>query len=155
STFEAVRARKAEARAHAGESLARRAQADENQQRVAAHRSLYKSLVNEARETRLARQVGYRDRVFALLQQAKALDVPEKNLVDLKQEAIACMGDFVGLTPITLADFPTNISSVLTSSSLAPSGKLAAFGLTDGAIQLCELPSGRKFDQLRVTHGYI
>ena len=45
-----------------------------------ARSRLYDSLVREARATRSARRVGYRDQVFALLQQARALDVPQKDL---------------------------------------------------------------------------
>ena len=81
--------------------------------------------------------VGYRDRVFALLEQARALEVPQKKLAELRQEAVACLGNFVGLAPATFADFPTNIES----ACLAPSGKLAAFGLSDGTIQVRDMPS--------------
>ena len=69
---------------------------------------LYESLVREARATRTARRVGYRDEVFTLLQQARALDVPQKDLTELRREAVACLGDFVGLTPVTFSDFPSN-----------------------------------------------
>ena len=63
---------------------------------------------------------------------------------------MACLGEFVGLTPATLADFPTNIES----ACLAPSGKLAAFGLSDGTIQVREMPSGRELARLTATNGW-
>jgi serine/threonine protein kinase/WD40 repeat protein len=151
STLETLRARRAELRAQDGEGLARRAEANEAKQKTAAQLSLYKSLLGEARATRLARKVGYRDQVFAFLKQAKALDVPERNLADLRREAIACLGDFLGLTPVTLTNFSTNI----THACLDPAGNLAAFGLMDGTIQLREMPSGRELPSLSVKNGLL
>jgi serine/threonine protein kinase/WD40 repeat protein len=151
STFEAVQARRAGERAAAGQRLAEQERANEAKQKAAAQRFLYQSLVGEAHATRLARKVGYRDRVFELLKQAKALDVSEKDLADLRREAIACLGDFVGLTPVTLTNFSTNI----THACLDPSGSLAAFGLMDGTIQLREMPSGKELPGLSITNGRL
>jgi serine/threonine protein kinase/WD40 repeat protein len=125
---------------------ATRAEADQAKQKLAAQQFLYNSLVAEARATRQARRVGYRDQVFTRLRQAKALDVPEKNLAELRREAEACLGDFVGLTPLTLTNFSTNI----VSGCLAPSGRLAALALGDHTIHLHRLPSGNEI--ARLTH---
>jgi serine/threonine protein kinase/WD40 repeat protein len=144
STFEAVRARRAE-------RVAQRAQTSEAKQKSAAQQSLYNSLVAEARATRLARRVGYRDQVFALLKQARALDVPDRNLADLRREAVACLGDFVGLTPVDLTDFPTNIQT----ACLASSGQLAAFALADGTIHLREMPQNTEVARLGYTNGIV
>ncbi len=152
STWQAVRAKAAERKAvsaearatgerqkaEANERKAVEAQASEAKQKASAQQELYKSLLGQAQATRFARQLGYRDRDFDLLEQAKALDVPQKSLADLRNEAAACLGDFAGLTPVTFANFRTNILS----ACLAPSGKLAAFELSDGTIQLMEMPSG-------------
>jgi WD40 repeat protein len=107
----------------------------------------------QAHATRLTRQVGYRDRVFDLLQRAKALDIPGKNLTDLRCEAAACLGDFVGLAPTTLISFPTNSApadrtQVLTLSCLDGVGHLAAFALVDGTILLCDIHSGKQVARL-------
>jgi serine/threonine protein kinase/WD40 repeat protein len=123
---------------------AHHAQADQARQKLAAQRFLYKSLLGEARATRLARQLGYRENVFRLLEQAKALDVPDKDLDYLRQEAVACLGDFVGLTPARFTDFTTNIGN----ACLDPAGNLAAFGLWDGTIQLRQMPGGREVARL-------
>jgi serine/threonine protein kinase/WD40 repeat protein len=137
STFEAVRAQ--------------RAQANEAKQKSAAQQILYRSLVGEARATRLARRVGYRDRVFALLSQAKSLDVPERNLADLRNEAVACLGDFVGLTPATFTNSTTNFLG----ACLGPSGNLAACGFADSTIEVREMPSGRERARLSYTNGFL
>src|SRR5262249_1208654 len=63
---------------------ARRAEEEQAKQKATAQRFLYDSLVREARATRQARHVGYRDKVFALLKQAKALEIPEKDLTEAR-----------------------------------------------------------------------
>jgi WD40 repeat protein len=141
STLEAVRARHAERE----QSRLRVAEA---KQKSAAEQYLYKSLVGEAHATRVARGMGYRDRVFALLKQALALDVPNKSLAGLRQEAAACLGDCVGLTPVTLTNFSTNIDN----ACLAPSGRLAAFNLYGCIIELREMPSGREVARFDLTN---
>jgi serine/threonine protein kinase/WD40 repeat protein len=149
STFEAVRARQAERE----QSRLRSAEA---QQKHAAQEFLYDALLGQARATRLARRVGYRDRVFELLKQARALDVPRRNLADLRQEAVASLGDFAGLTPSSFEDFPAGISPwPFPVAALSPSGKLAAFGLRDGSIELREMPSGRQLARFTPTNGPV
>ncbi len=133
---------------------AHRSEANEAKQKATAQQFLYKSLLGEAHATRLARKVGYRDQVLALLSQAKALDVPERNLADLRREAVACLGDFVGLTPATFTNFPTNL---IAYACLDPAGKLAAFGwgLESGAIQLRQLPTGELLASFNRTNEYL
>jgi eukaryotic-like serine/threonine-protein kinase len=89
SSWQAIRARRAEREQSILRISAQRAESNESRQKVEAQQFLYKSLLGEARATRLARRVGYRERVFALLEQAKALDVRERNLTELGQEAAA------------------------------------------------------------------
>jgi WD40 repeat protein len=130
---------------------ARRAENRESRRKVEAQQNLYKSLVGEVRATRLARRAGYRERVFALLEQAKALEVPEKNLADLRQEAVACLGDFLGPGPTTFADFSTNIEF----ACLAPSGNLSAFALSDKTIHLRETQSGKEEARFAYTNEML
>ncbi|HTL59070.1 MAG TPA: WD40 repeat domain-containing serine/threonine protein kinase [Candidatus Limnocylindrales bacterium] len=134
STWQTVRARRAESR--------------ESRQKVEALQNLYKSLMREARATRLARRVGYREKVIALIEQAETLDVPERNFADLRQEAVACLGDFVGLLPTTFAEFSTNIEF----ACMAPSGKLAAFALSDRTIHLRETQTGKEAARLAYSN---
>jgi serine/threonine protein kinase/WD40 repeat protein/tetratricopeptide (TPR) repeat protein len=124
---------------------ARKARRGEAQAREGAEQSLYGSLVDQAHSTRVARRVGYRERVFNLLQQANGLRVPQKDVAVLSREAVACLGDFVGLTPTTFTNFP----SEFWLTRLGPTGRLAAFALMDGSILLRQLPSGTELPRLR------
>ena len=124
---------------------AQKAQSREAEQRAVAEQRLYDSLLSAARATRVARGVGYRNEVFALLKQASALKVPQKDVTELRREAVACLGDFVGLAPATLTDFPTNVTISLVRFD--PAGQVAAFALSDGSILLRRIPSG-----LEVAH---
>jgi hypothetical protein len=144
STLEAVRAHRAELRAE-------QALAGEVKHKRVAEQRLYDSLLAQARATRLDRRVGFRERAFALLQQAGALDLALNKLADLRREAVACLGDFVGLTPLSFTNFPAEI----TTSRLSPSGELAAFGLTDGTVQLREMPAGREVARFPTTNGIV
>jgi serine/threonine protein kinase/WD40 repeat protein len=120
-----------------------------------AQQALYDSLVGQARATRLARRVGYRDRVFDLLGKAKALDVPHRNLAYLRNEAVACLGDFIGLMPATFTNFPSTLmlgGGVAGRACLDPAGKLAAFRLDDNSIQLREMPSGNEVGRFTGTN---
>src|SRR5262249_23252986 len=125
------------------------AQAKEALERARTQQMLYDALVREARATRTARPPGYRDNVFKLLNQARALDVPKKDLCELRCEASQCLGDFLGLTPVEFTDFPANI--VLTR--LDPRTQLAAFVLKDSTILLRQLPSGQIVARLRGRPG--
>jgi serine/threonine protein kinase/WD40 repeat protein len=130
---------------------ARRAESKEARNRLEAQQNLYKSLLGEARATRLARLVGFRERVFALLARAKALDVPERNVADLRREAAGCLGDFVGQSPVNFTDFGADIES----ACLNYSGELAAFALHDRSIQLRDTTSGKESARLVYTNGHL
>jgi serine/threonine protein kinase/WD40 repeat protein len=157
STWQAVRATQARREAVTAQQeqtrlrvAAQKAQEEETKQKAMAEQELYDSLVGQARANRLARRLGYRDGVFALLEQAKALDVPKKSLSDIRNEAVVCLGDFVGLTPTTFTNFPTNLAG---TACLDPSGKLAAFALSDGTIELRAIPLGKEVARLAGTNG--
>jgi WD40 repeat protein/serine/threonine protein kinase len=100
--------------------------------------ALYDSLVGEAQAIRKARESGYRAKVFSRLKQAMQLATPKKNLLDLRQEAALCLGDFVGLEPTTWEDFP----EVIWCAALRPDGSLLAVGLDDGTVLLRRIPDG-------------
>jgi WD40 repeat protein len=99
------------------------------------------------------RRIGYREEVFKLLQQARDLQVPEKKLHDLRREAVACLGDFVGLTPTTFTEFPTNAR--IDWARMDASGKLAAFATSDRRIHLRELTSGKEVALFSVTNTWF
>ena len=107
-------------------------------QRNMATENLYHSLVGQAAALRLARTSGYREPVLGLLQRALELDTPAKNTDELRQEAVACLGDFVGLKPTVWDGF----ASEITTLALHPRRPLLAVGLRDGTVSLRKIPSG-------------
>lgn len=141
STWQAVRARRAE-------RTAVQAQVSEGEARRTAEQGLYRSLLGEARAKRLSRLVGYREEVFKLVRQARALNIPERNLAELRQEAVACLGDFVGLTNLTW-EFPQNISG----GAWHPNGGMSANFMSDGSLVLREVPSGKELGRSQIEPG--
>jgi serine/threonine protein kinase/WD40 repeat protein len=119
-----------------------------NLQRNVAQSNLYSALVREARATRVARNAGYREQTFQLLHQASQLDVPQKSLLHLRNEVVACLGDFVGLGPRPFEDFPTNF---VTATGFDPPGRFAVFAF-GGLIQFYDLESMRRTEQLETTN---
>src|SRR5262249_46024102 len=101
------------------------------QERQSAVTALYRSLVREAEAIRRARVDGYRSEVWQRLQEAQKLDTPERDLSRLRQEAVACMGDFVGLQPTTWPDLPANVNTIAPH----PKARQLAIGLEDGTVR--------------------
>ena len=101
-------------------------------------------VVEEAAALRRARGMGYRTQVFNLLQQALQLDTPDKDIDRLRDEAVACLGDFVGLEPITWEDFPAGIQKI----ALTPDGGQMAIALDNGTIELRNVSTGGVVAQL-------
>jgi WD40 repeat protein/tetratricopeptide (TPR) repeat protein len=120
-------------------------QAKVEAERQQAVTNLYHARVEEAAALRRARAMGYRAQVFNRLQQALQLDTPDKDTDRLRQEAVACLGDFVGLEPITWEDFPAGIRKI----ALTPDGEQMAIALDNGTIQLRTVSTGSIVAQLR------
>jgi eukaryotic-like serine/threonine-protein kinase len=131
STWQAIRAMLAETEARQAQEVALR----ERQQAVT---NLYHARLEEAAALRRARGMGYRTQVFNLLQQARELDTPEKDIDRLRDEAVACLGDSVGLEPITWQDFPAGIQKI----ALTPDGAQMAIALDNGTIELRDVSTG-------------
>ena len=115
--------------------------------------NLYHARVEEAAALRRARGMGYRAQVFNRLQQALQLDTPDKDSDRLRQEAVACLGDFVGLEPITWEDFPAGIQKI----ALTPDGEQMAIALDNGTIQLRNVSTGgvvATTERIRGRSGY-
>ena len=92
----------------------------------------------------LRRESGYRQKSFDLLKQALAIDTPIRDLGELRQEAVGCMGDFVGLEPTIWHDFSSDISEV----SLHPTLPQLAIGLADGTVVVRNLADGSRVSRL-------
>jgi WD40 repeat protein/serine/threonine protein kinase len=148
STGLIVSAYRTEAEQHrAAETQRQRAETE----RERAETNLYYSLVGEARSLREARGTGYRKEVWKRLQKAMQLQTPAKDLAELRQEAVACMGDFLGLEPIVWGDFPGKISVV----ALHPVEDQVAIGMYDGTILLRDLRTGAYKAQLPAHNSRV
>jgi WD40 repeat protein/predicted Ser/Thr protein kinase len=116
-----------------GYDRTRKALAKSNQNYINAQQNLYNSKLKAARSLRLARGEGYRKDVWDLLQEANKLkEVRHKNPKELRLEAVACMGDFLGLKPEEIVDFPAPVTQV----EVYPIGAQVAVGLADGKVKL-------------------
>jgi WD40 repeat protein/serine/threonine protein kinase len=114
-------------------------------ERQQAVNHLYHSLVGEAQAIRRLRDNGYRQQVWDRLQQALALDTPDKDPAQLREEAVACMGDFIGLAPTTWADFTSRIDTL----AIHPDSRQVVIGLEDGALLLRDLATGAGIARLQ------
>jgi WD40 repeat protein/serine/threonine protein kinase/tetratricopeptide (TPR) repeat protein len=144
STWQAIRATLAQTQARQAETKARQAQEAAQAERQQAVTNLYHARVEEAAALRRARGMGYRAQVFNRLQQALQLDTPDKDTDLLRDEAVACLGDFVGLEPITWEDFPTGIQKI----ALTPDGEQMAIALDKGTIQIRNVSTGSEVARL-------
>ena len=145
-TNETFQRTKAEASERLAETNAVLAQASARN----ATASLYASLLGQARATRIARQVGYREEAFALLRQARDLDTPAKQIAALRLEAVASMGDFVGFRPRPIASSPATNRFV--GMQLSSDGRLLALRDANGGLQLLQLPAGSEVGRWPLGH---
>ena len=110
------------------EALGERDQAEKNfaeaqRQREQSDAHLYRSLIGEARAIREARGSGFRVEAWKRLRQALRLETPEKDFTELRREAGACLGDFVGLEP---TDWDSPAGTQIGACDLHPGGELLA-----------------------------
>jgi serine/threonine protein kinase/WD40 repeat protein len=125
-------------RARAAQALEATQRVEADRERRRAEKNLYHSLVREAQAIRRLRSAGYRQDVWDRLEQAFALETPDKDPAQLRQEAVACLGDFIGLAPLAWARFPSEIRAL----AIHPDGRQAVIGLADGTILLRDLATG-------------
>jgi hypothetical protein len=127
----------------------REEEANRDRQQAVTH--LYHSLVGEAQALRRARGEGYRALAWKRLDQALHLDTPEKDPARLRQEAVACLGDSVGLEPTVWSDFGQEMHAVAVDSA----GNRVALGRADGVIALSDRITGMETAVLRGHRGAL
>jgi WD40 repeat protein/serine/threonine protein kinase len=132
-----------------GEAVAARNETSRAQDRAITH--LYHALIEQARAVRESRATGYRAEAWDLLQQALELETPDRNVMALRQEAAACLGDFVGLEPAVVEGFPADVFS----KAMAPDGHHVALGLRDGTILVIDLATKKESARLRGYHSTV
>jgi serine/threonine protein kinase/WD40 repeat protein/tetratricopeptide (TPR) repeat protein len=151
STWQAIRATLAESDARQAQTLAEQSETKARQAEDVAQRerrqavtNLYHARVEEAAAIRRAGGMGYRKQVFSLLQQALQLDTADKDRDKLRDEAVACLGDFVGLEPIARDRLPAGIHKI----ALTPHGEQMAIALDNGTILLRNVSTGAEVTRL-------
>jgi hypothetical protein len=72
------------------------------------------------------------------------LETPDKDLAQLRQEAVSCLGDFVGLAPTTWADLASEILAL----EVHPDAQHVVLGLADGSILVRNLATGAEVARL-------
>jgi serine/threonine protein kinase/WD40 repeat protein len=116
--------------------------------RAALLRARYGALAEQARTVGIARQEGYRQKVFDLVTRALALPTPEVDIDELRQVAVRSLGDFVGLEPTVLTDFPE--AQPPNAIALAQNGMELAAGFKNGAVAVYDVGSGL-WERLRAS----
>jgi WD40 repeat protein/serine/threonine protein kinase len=127
-----------------------RQRAEAQRERDRAETNLYHSLVREAQAIRRLRNNGYRKEVWDRLRQALELETPDKDPAQLRQEAVACLGDFVGLAPTTWT-----VTGDIRALEAHPDSRQVAIGLEDGTLLLCDLATGAEIARLQEHHAPV
>ena len=99
-----------------------------------------RALLREAEALRGSRKPGYRDRIWKLLAQAAHLDIPARDVMELRQVAVSCLGDFMGREPTVLNGFPTAVIGVAVDDE----GTELAVSLANGQIVRTDTATGTK-----------
>ena len=73
---------------------------EREQARRETESQLYNALLRQSAALRQSRRIGYRSEVLKSLHEAVALDVPETDLDEIRDQVLACLGDPVGMAPI-------------------------------------------------------
>jgi WD40 repeat protein/serine/threonine protein kinase len=142
------------------EAQRQREQAEKNfaeaqRQREQADAHLYRSLVGEAQAIRTARGSGYRAAAWKRLEQVLRLQTPEKDPLQLRLEAAASLGDFVGLEP-TVWESPAGTD--FAAFDLHPDGDVLAILLWSGTtsqVLLRNVVTGQEVTRLRADRGSL
>jgi WD40 repeat protein len=119
-------------------------------EREVAIANLYDSLIREGRAIRLSRATGYREVAWERLHRARNLDTAARDVELLRQEAAACLGDFVGSPPMIWQGL-SKPGRYVTAISFSPNGGLIAIGCTGGWLGIFETTSRRQVADL-VAH---
>lgn len=126
------------------EQEAQRARAD-------ATSALYRSLMDQARATKLAGQSGYRHEVLELVSRASRLDIAAVDHSELRDLVASVMGDFAGLTPQALDGFRAPITAMASNES----GNELLVGLQDGSALWVTLSNPHKYVTLQKLESPI
>ena len=114
--------------------------------RAEAEHNLYHSIVGEARAKRLARQPGFRPEVWKLLREAMSLRSQSEDRRQLRDEAVASLGDFVGFQPRIIHE-----EQSLHALAVDPTGERFALANAEGTISVRDLSTGAERSNLETS----
>ena len=112
---------------------------------------LLQSLTDQMRNERLARQPGFRDRVFELARQAKTMTDDPETLHLIRQRVVDCLGDFVGFEPVNV-HFELEEGDYITASAM---DEFLVIGTQQGWIQIANANSGEVLASEQIFDGRI
>ncbi len=114
--------------------------------RTEAVDQLYRSLTGEAQYLTEVRPLGYGPRVETLIEEARQLDSPAKNVDGLRQLAVSGLGYVGARSPITLPE----VDGLVRSANVQRSAGQLIVGLDSGDLVTLDLQSKEKLQQLKV-----
>jgi eukaryotic-like serine/threonine-protein kinase len=122
-------------------------------ERDRAEANLYRALVGEATAQMEARPTGWSWKALANLRMAAQLHVEERNLAELRELAVQCMGSSYSSMRLhpEWADHARKPSPVSTVA-ISADKRLAVSGSNDGTVRVWALPEGRLLAEL-TGHG--
>jgi WD40 repeat protein len=107
----------------------------------------YRALLSETQALRLAHVEGWRYSALQKLQNLAQMDTPQRNLVELRSEAIACLGEFDAREVMRLEGHSHSVWSL----DFSPDGKLLATAGWDGRVQIWDVNEGKQVREVTVS----
>ena len=115
-----------------------------DQARADAVADSYRALVGETQALRLARPMGWRGTALGNLRRLAGMDTPQRDLVKLRSEAVACLAE-LDVRELLRLDGQTQVVFGL---DFSPDGKTLASADYDGHVFVWELSEGRPLRQI-------
>ena len=113
--------------------------AAERSSRVAAQAETYRAMLSEARALRAGHPLGWRDNALGNLARLTRAATPRRDLVELRSEAVACVG---GLDVVEVARLDTREERVW-SLAFSPDSQTLLTATLNGDVDLCDVTRKR------------
>ncbi len=129
----------------------------ESRQRKEMETTLQVARVSEANALRLARQPGFRNQVWSLLTQAMEIDTPARDVGRIRQEAAACLGDFIANEPLIWPGLNNLTDAVVIPSDRPQVAVVQRTSDGDGSnevtISIRSIPTNRQTAAFQIGHA--